>query len=216
VAESNRQLCTRNPDEAFQELLNGGLDYSGESSPVRPYKPECLSLPSGLSAPISLIEVSDPHAQRLLVGYEELLLSETWVQEQRRRECPIVPYWDVSMRTDRTIYLKFLRQLKEARILGATRNRRGTVTPFCVAKKDHRLRLVLDCRAVNQLFRHAPRMELAPPEMLANLSVEPGKQVFLAIGDITNCFYQFALPLPLQDFFCMPGVSHMQRPLNSA
>eukprot|EP00972_Heterocapsa_arctica_P009734 1432328-Heterocapsa_arctica.AAC.1 len=68
------------------------------------------------------------------------------------------------MRTNRTKYLTFLKQLVGARILGATKTRRGTVTPFCVSKKDSRLRLVLDCRSVNQLFRHAPRMELAPPE----------------------------------------------------
>eukprot|EP00972_Heterocapsa_arctica_P010500 1542302-Heterocapsa_arctica.AAC.1 len=51
-------------------------------------------------------------------------------------------------------------------------------------------------------------MELAPPEMLSNLRVEPGKKVFLATGDIANCFYQFGLPVPLQDYFCMPELSY--------
>eukprot|EP00972_Heterocapsa_arctica_P043550 6429774-Heterocapsa_arctica.AAC.1 len=46
--------------------------------------------------------------------------------------------------------------------------------------------------------------------MLSNLRVEPGKKLFLATGDITNCFYQFGLSIPLQDYFCMPGLSYTE------
>eukprot|EP00972_Heterocapsa_arctica_P051412 7562615-Heterocapsa_arctica.AAC.1 len=52
----------------------------------------------------------------MLEGYEGLLLADDSISEERRRESPIVPYWDKGMRINRAKYLTFLKQLVGARI----------------------------------------------------------------------------------------------------
>ena len=75
-------------------------------------------------------------------------------------------------------------------LLGLTRRRRGTVSPFFVKKKKGQQRLVLDCRAINQLFRKPRRPEMGPAESIQRMQTPEGQTSYEADADLKNCFYQ--------------------------
>ena len=93
-----------------------------------------------------------------------------------------------------------------------TRVRRGTVGLFFVLKKNGSLRLILDCRLTNQLFRRPPSTPLATAECLSSFEIgDPagatvGDDVFVYIGlsDIENAFHRMRMPEWLSDFFSLP------------
>ena len=69
-------------------------------------------------------------------------------------------------------------------------DRRSTVTPFFVAKKNGKLRLVLDCRASNQFFRPPPDIAMSAGYSFAQLELEPEDTMYVAQSDIQDYFYQ--------------------------
>ena len=194
-------------EEALQELLGSSTDYAGAVCHVKPFERGKVSLPSSQRRPVVLTDVCDPVCRRLLETFEDQLLVDEHIATSRRSEEEIRPYLDERLKSSREDYLFFLGTLVEAKILGSCRRRRGFVTPFSVAKKSGKLRLVLDCRMTNQKFRHAPPMELAAPEVLSRLKVPEGKSVFAAQADISDCFYQLLIPSGLSEYFCMPALT---------
>ena len=62
---------------------------------------------------------------------------------------------DPKLRHSRKSYLTFVTDLFSDGIVTFSRVSRGNVSCFSVKKKDGRLRLVVDCRTVNRLFRDA-------------------------------------------------------------
>ena len=81
------------------------------------------------------------------------------------------------------------------------------VPPFFVRKKNGRLRLILDCRAVNLRFKRPPPLALGAGTSWAQVSLPVGEKLFVAQSDIKDYFYSLALPAELQRYFCMPAVS---------
>ena len=73
----------------------------------------------------------------------------------------ISPYMDGVLKGDPSKYVQFVHRLYQGGMLRFTARPKDMMTPFCVAKKNGRLRLVLDCRAINERFREPPPMLLA-------------------------------------------------------
>ena len=64
-----------------------------------------------------------------------------------------------------------------------------------------RQRLILDCRQVNLAFRAPPVTELGSLPAVGDLEVPTNKTLFVAGGDIKDCFYACRLPAVLRDSF---------------
>jgi len=84
---------------------------------------------------------------------------------------------------------------------------KDSITPFFVVKKNGRLRLVLDCPAVNQRFRDPPPLKMAAGSTWGNVNLPPGETLYIAQSDIKDYLYSLPLPRHLQPFFCLPGIS---------
>lgn len=80
------------------------------------------------------------------------------------------------------------------------------VTPFFVARKDGRLRLIFDTRGANEGFAPPPYTALAGPQALANAELPSGQRLFKSQGDVECCFYQFGIPSWLARRFGLPTV----------
>ena len=80
------------------------------------------------------------------------------------------------------------------------------MTPFFVAKKNGRLRLVLDCRGINERFKEPPSISLAAGASWSQVKIPAGKELFVAQSNITDYFYSLQLPEALQPFFCLPAI----------
>ena len=94
----------------------------------------------------------------------------------------------------------------EAGMLGFTSSPQGLVTPFFVAKKDGRQRLILDCRGVNRRFQEPPAMSMAAGASWGQLHLPKQSTLFVAQSDIKDYFYSLAMPSSLQRLFAMPGI----------
>ena len=116
-------------------------------------------------------------------------------------------YDDPQLR-QRGFYKRFLGELKEAGIL--TLSAAGRVGAFVVRKKpreidgkmQERQRLILDCRHVNALFRAPPVTELGSLSAVGDLFIPPDRDLYVAGGDIRDCFYACRLPEELISYFC--------------
>lgn len=76
-------------------------------------------------------------------------------------------YTDPVLEQDDLQYCLFLLGLLAAGLIGFTDSPRVEIGAFCMAKKNSRLRLVLDARPANRLFRRPPSAVLGSMESRA-------------------------------------------------
>ena len=93
----------------------------------------------------------------------------------------VLPYSDPVLR--RKVEMEGLvRKLAATGFLTFRRAARSNVGVFCVAKKDHQLRLIFDCRATNVLCKLPPTTELATPNAFADLDLRDGDPTGVFVG----------------------------------
>eukprot|EP00971_Amphidinium_carterae_P339742 6477718-Amphidinium_carterae.1 len=103
-----------------------------------------------------------------------------------------------------SVYAEFVRMLHSRSLVSFHRVPRGRVGVFGVAKKSGKVRLVLDCRRVNGLFRAPPYTSLGSVASLTEFSLERGSTLYYAGTDIENCFYECGIPEGLAEYFGLP------------
>ncbi|CAE7599810.1 kidins220 [Symbiodinium sp. CCMP2592] len=101
----------------------------------------------------------------------------------------VTPYMDVVLKRDSRKYVQFVHSLYLGGMIAFTDQPKDLMTPFFVAKKSGKLRLVLDCRGVNQRFKDPPSMMLAAGSSWSSVEVPDGQTLFVAQSDITDYFY---------------------------
>ena len=204
-----RQTCTER--EAIEELLHHDVAYTGDScaTTVRPYDRSLVSLPDCGSKLVPLDQVLDATG-REVVGdpHGRMLVSEAeWGDIVEKGET-VMPYMDVTLQKCPELYHQFILDLFEKNLIGFTNKPQGLVTPFFVAKKNGRLRFILDCRAVNKRFHPPPPLAMAAGSTWSSLDLPPGEILYTAQSDIRDYFYSLELPVKLQQLFCLPAIPH--------
>lgn len=200
VSHARNCIC---PQEAFRELLGPRCDYNGESTTVEPYDRSRLSLPPVGGKPVPLDSVLDTDSSELLRGFAR---SQFLTPSEREGPVPGA-YLDERLRSDRSLHIEFLKDLFACGCMGASKVKRGVVTPFMVSKKGGSQRLVFDCRRVNRYFPKAPYTEIGAAASFANLEVPPGQKLYNASADVKACFYQCGIGPELADFFSLLDVA---------
>ena len=66
-----------------------------------------------------------------------------------------------------------------------------------------RQRLILDCGAVNYLFKEAPHTRLGSLAALTELELGEQRDLFVSGADIRDCFYAAKLPPGIEECFCL-------------
>ena len=195
--------------EAIQELLHTSLSYDGEmaSSTVRSYDRALISLPDCASSPVPLEQVLDESGRDTVKDpFRCMMLSEEEWGEVIEQHSPIEPYMDPLLKDDLPEYSLFIQDLFHKNMVDFTEAPRDCVTPFFVAKKSGRLRMVLDCRTVNRRFRPPPPLALSAGYSWSRLRVPKGKKLYIAQSDIRDYFYALEMPHNLRPLFCLPPV----------
>ena len=199
--------CTER--EAVRELLQGSLSYNGEefSSTLRSYDRDLVSIPQCFSDPIPVAGLLDQHGRETIEdpGRCMLLDEDEWgevVEKQRGFR----PYMDEKLRCQPELYHCFVGDLFRAGMLKFCDKPKDLVTPFFVAKKDGRQRLIMDCRGVNMRFKPPPALALAAGYSWSQLQLGPTDKLHMAQSDIKDYFYALGLPEDLQPLFCLPGI----------
>eukprot|EP00435_Cladocopium_sp_Y103_P055837 s653_g18.t1 len=199
---------------ALQALRTAGNSYD-EPEPgvgsVVAMQMERLSLPSGKVAGVSLADHLSGSVRDMVCDYEGHMLQDASVwTDLEEQASKLTPYDDPLLKTHEG-YLAFLSHLYRCGILGFSSECRGRVGAFCVSKKpkvvdgilQERQRLVLDCRAVNLLFKEPPRTRLGSLSCLSESLLNPDQQLFVATADICDCFYACDVPQGMEQYFCL-------------
>ena len=194
--------------EAAQELLLTDLSYSGEvTTTVRPYDRGLLSIPSTGNQAVDLRGVLDDVGRETIEDpLRCMLLSDDEFGSMVEKQQPICTYMDPTLRDSLPTYCTFIQDLFLCGMVEFTNRPSGLVTPFCVAKKSGKLRLILDCRDTNRRFRPPPTLAAGTGASWARLSIPEGRELFVAQSDIKDYFYSLQLPESLRSLFCMPPI----------
>ena len=194
--------------EAVRELLqcNPFSPYDtgdGSGTTVRPYKKELVSLPEVGASVLDASELVDDTGRRILEAYQHSMLREDELLEDPKG---VNSYMDEELRNSPSLYHEFVASLHERNMLDFSHTCHSICTPFFVAKKDHRLRLVLDCRRSNSLFVSPPEMAMPAGYSFSQVQMGPEDQLYVAQSDIRDYFYSIGMPEELRSYFCLPQV----------
>ena len=210
VHEDSEAPC-QHSEAALHRLLKGRGCYDGATAPNN-LAPCCLpriSLPESLESAPDLIERVPPDALPFLQGdHERMLRSEADREAIANSGSLVTPYLDPMLRRNRRVLVRLVKRLLRIKLFRVTLRPRGRVGLFFVHKsKGGKIRLILDCRPSNQMFRPPPGTPLATVESLCSIEMEvaadEGITLFLGISDIDNCFHRLRLPVTLSDWFCL-------------
>ena len=116
-------------------------------------------------------------------------------------------YVDPSL-NDIGTYARFLVTLFKAKLIRFGVQAKSVCGVFCVAKKTPgRLRLVIDCRRSNRLFKDPPWTPLGTLEGLSRVWLESEKEGFIAQEDVKDYFYRIWLDPRIGQYFGLPEIS---------
>ena len=170
-----------------------------------------LSLPSGAVAGVDLKSVLEEPLKSIVSDFEKWMLvdGDTWASVADEA-MSVRTYNDPSLHHKKD-YIHFLCHLKKCGILGLVSNCRGRVGAFTVTKKPKvvngdivkRQRLILDCRAVNYMFKEPPHTRLGSLAALTELELPTDERLFVSGSDIQDCFYAARLPSGMEECFCL-------------
>ena len=65
---------------------------------------------------------------------------------------------------------------------------------FVVYKKSGKVRLIVECRRLNQRLRPPPRTRSATGASLVEIEIDMNTDLWFSAQDIADCYYQFKLP----------------------
>ena len=205
VAQSPRCAAPVQQREAVHELLHLGLSsYNLEEearSTVRSFNPQLVSLPECGAQVFDARDLLDDAGRDFLLDPQGRLFVPEAAAHQRIR-----PYMDEILKSDPKMYHRFVHDLWARGMIKFSNKRKADITPFFVAKKDGRLRLVLDCRSANQYFLPPPDIAMAAGYSFGQLTMEKNQTVYVAQSDIKDYFYSIGMPDFLSDYFCLPPI----------
>ena len=193
--------------EAARELLGASHSYQDDgSTTVRSYDRGLLSIPAVGAHPVPLESVLPQKARRFLVYVGSMLKEpQEWghiCEEQR-----VTPsYMDPKLRFSLKSYHGFISDLFDAGLISWSKKVRGRVSVFCVTKKSGKLRLVVDCRATNTVFRDCPHLPMGSGGSWGEVILDDESDAWISSSDIKDYFYACGIPQELSEFFCLPDV----------
>ena len=164
---AERDLC---PDGALCELLKTKDLYEGESiSTTASYEPDKLRVLKGGIKPKDAKELVGGAAAKFLLEPDRYIVLPD--AELDPLVLPVRPHWAPELRGNKTKKRAFILQLCGVDLIAWRRRAKCFIGAFFASKKDGNIRLVLDCRPVNQLHRRAPKSKLASGGALCGLNL---------------------------------------------
>ena len=183
--------------------------YGGDAAPhIAPYDRSLLSIPCTGAQPVNFEDILDERDRERIVCFREHLMTgaDDWGALCEKGDQKVASYTDPKLRGHCENYKGFIEDLLGAGLITFTWKAQGIISPFCVWKKNGRQRLVLDCRAVNRLFKRSAHIPLGSGSAWADIVIEPGNDLYISQSDIKDYFYRCGVPEGLSRFFCLPSV----------
>eukprot|EP00435_Cladocopium_sp_Y103_P029361 s335_g7.t1 len=205
-------------EASLREMLQGRTEYHAPDSPIAlaPFNLERISIPESLEGSPEAIRLLDGDARQYLEVPQRMLSEDTPVE-------PIKPYWDPRLLKDQRAYKSLVVKLDRLKYLRYTLSPCAEAGVFFVYKSDRKkIRMILDSRRANQMFRAPPGVELCSAEGFSRLEVvvpeshHPGSPEFakdlegfglyFGLSDIKDCFHRLRIPSWLSKYFALKPV----------
>lgn len=213
-------LCLGKPPENVTGLgalreLQSSEGYSGDPATLAPFQRDLVSLPTAGGAAPDLSTILGPRAKEI---FETLRSKLHNLQDAatRKSECELKsPYYDPVLRSCRSEYIDFVKQLESANLIEYREQVREHVGIFTVWKKSGKQRMIVDARLSNLWFSDPEPVSLATGSSFACIELDPGPPVRLGQVDIADAFYNIGLPSEFRDLFGMKPVQAREISLTS-
>ena len=134
----------------------------------------------------------------------------------------IIPCVDPLLKHNRRQYLRFIHRLQETDFLYFSKFPKCRAGTFFVGKSDGQIRMTIDGRRANRMFKTPPEVDLCTAEGLGRTEVSLPKGVTpwsqegkaflnnfglcLGLADAGNCFHRCKQPFWLSEHFAMEPV----------
>jgi hypothetical protein len=104
-------------------------------------------------------------------------------------------------------YVALVKRMHSAGMLAFTVRPKAVNGIFGVPKDGgSSIRLIIDARPANALFKTPPKVQLPTPDVIAQMRVSPQQPFFTAKVDIDNFYHRLKCPAWLQPYFALPPV----------
>ena len=171
------------------------------------YVPELLSLPSKGNKSMPLAELLGDDGGLIVSEFIRSRLLDKNEARSNLVECGVRQCFSDPKLRDPRVFSGFVKRLAEADLVDFSLTAGvEKVEAFFVKKKDHRIRMVVDCRRSNAWFAPPDKVRLCTAEALSRIMLEDTGSLFIATADLKDAFYHFELPEQLRDYFSMRPV----------
>ena len=112
-------------------------------------------------------------------------------------------------------YVALVKRMYAAGMVAFTAHPKAVNGVFGVPKDGGAsIRLIIDARPANALFKTPPKVQLPTPDVIAQMRVSPQRPFYTAKVDIDNFYHRLECPAWLQPYFALPPicVSELDRP----
>ena len=196
---------------ALSQLLANKLPSSYGSSEavgaVSVYQREKVSLPKDQSNPVQLDQLLPPHeAERLNAFEKQMLLGDEEMSAVLEKGLDGDMYVDPILESSKKDYHAFVADMVRCRLVGFTDSPRVQVGIFFVSKKNGKLRMIIDARRTNKLFRKPPSTMLGSSDCWGRTEVDGAAPIFFAQEDVKDFFYRLGISKRLGKFFALPKI----------
>ena len=198
------------PAGALRELCGTvtGYDVSPVSGRPVSYRPNDLSIPTSSNEPVSIGDLwdfgrSSKSGSRVIDCFSKTKILPKAVAADRLARSGVEKcYSDPLLRVPH-VYGKFLQSLYQANCIEYQLEDCCIefVECFFVAKKNGKLRLVIDARRANCHFADPSYTYLCTGDGLSRIELEPGESVCVSASDLKDAFYHILLPAEWRRYF---------------
>ena len=198
--------------EALLGLASGAYAVGpSQCGPTAPYAKAKVAWPALGSRPVLLDTLLREADSSRYYGFTSQMLRPASEAEQLMNESLISPHTDAILRHDRQAYAEFPAGLSMRGLIRWKRqpsNFKATLGVFFVAKKDGSLRVVFDTRRANLQFHEPPSTNFPTAGAFASLDTDDQSHANIVHGDISNAFYNMAIPTELSELFTLPSAPY--------
>ena len=182
-------------EAAARELLRATVGYDHEATRVASYGSGRVSLPAARERISPLSDLLPSADGDRLARFKTTMLrsTEELVQMEDHGET-VVPYMDHNLKNHHGKYVKFIKNRYRRNLVRFTTTPKCKATVFFVLKKNCDLRLIVDARLANRMFRDPPSVHLATPEAFSRMEVDPDVNLVEGTADVDNCFHRLGIP----------------------
>lgn len=196
---------------ALVQLLKGRMPssyfVSSSAGALAPYERGQVSLPADQRDPVDLASILPEKERTRLREFErQMLLSGEELAAVQERGFEGDLYVDPRLADDEKAYHDFVAELVESRLVSFTTTPRSQVGLFFVTKKNGKLRMIVDARRTNRLFRRPPCTQLGSADSWGRAESSEGGPIYFAQEDVKDFFYRLKIEKGLGEFFSLPKI----------